>query len=44
MLRDYYAGKIGNADLEERLLRDVDEGKLPGDLPERIGRAWRRRS
>ena len=26
VLRDYYAGKLGNADLEERLLRDVDEG------------------
>ena len=25
ILRDYYAGKIGNADLEERLLRDVKE-------------------
>ncbi len=24
-LRDYYAGRIGNADLEERLLRDVKE-------------------
>ena len=26
ILRDYYAGKLGDADLEERLLRDVDEG------------------
>ena len=26
VLRDYYAGKLGDADLEERLLRDVDEG------------------
>jgi superfamily II DNA or RNA helicase len=25
VLRDYYAGKLGDADLEERLLRDVDE-------------------
>ena len=25
ILRDYYAGKLGNADLEERLLRDVKE-------------------
>ena len=25
ILRDYYAGKIGNADLEERLMRDVKE-------------------
>jgi superfamily II DNA or RNA helicase len=25
ILRDYYAGKMGNADLEERLLRDVKE-------------------
>ena len=28
ILRDYYAGKLGDADLEERLLRDVDEGKF----------------
>ena len=26
VLRDYYAGKLGDADLEDRLLRDVDEG------------------
>ena len=26
VLRDYYAGKLGDTDLEERLLRDVDEG------------------
>ena len=26
VLRDYYAGKMGDADLEERLLKDVDEG------------------
>ena len=26
VLRDYYVGKLGAADLEERLLRDVDEG------------------
>lgn len=25
VFRDYYAGKLGDADLEERLLRDVDE-------------------
>jgi len=25
VLRDYYAGKLGDADLEERMLRDVDE-------------------
>ena len=25
VLRDYYAGNLGDADLEERLLRDVDE-------------------
>ncbi|MDQ3774057.1 MAG: SNF2-related protein [Pseudomonadota bacterium] len=25
VLRDYYAGRLGDADLEERLLRDVDE-------------------
>jgi hypothetical protein len=28
ILRDYYAGKLGDADLEERLLRDVDEGQF----------------
>jgi len=26
VLRDYYAGKLGHVDLEERLLQDVDEG------------------
>ena len=28
ILRDYYAGKLGDADLEERLLRNVDEGQF----------------
>jgi hypothetical protein len=28
VLREYYAGKMGEADLEERLLRNVDEGKF----------------
>ena len=28
VLRDYYAGHLGDADLEERLLRDVDEGQF----------------
>lgn len=28
ILRDFYAGKIGNADLEERLLRDVKEDRF----------------
>jgi superfamily II DNA or RNA helicase len=28
VLRDYYAGLLGDADLEERLLRDVDEGQF----------------
>lgn len=28
VLRDYYAGKLGDADLEERLLHDVDEGRF----------------
>ncbi|MBM3127634.1 MAG: DUF3883 domain-containing protein [Chloroflexi bacterium] len=28
VLRDYYAGKLGDADLEERLLRDVDEDQF----------------
>ncbi len=27
-LRDYYAGKLGDADLEERLLETVDEGRF----------------
>ncbi|MDE2973199.1 MAG: helicase-related protein [Gemmatimonadota bacterium] len=26
VLRDYYAGRLGESDLEERILRDVDEG------------------
>ena len=26
VLRDYYAGRLGDSDLEERILRDVDEG------------------
>ena len=26
VLRDYYAGKLGEADLEERIMKDVDEG------------------
>lgn len=28
ILRDYYAGKLGDADLEERLLDQVDEGRF----------------
>jgi len=28
VLRDYYAGKLGDADLEERLLKDVDEDRF----------------
>jgi superfamily II DNA or RNA helicase len=28
VLRDYYAGRLGDADLEDRLLRDVDEGQF----------------
>jgi SNF2 family DNA or RNA helicase len=28
VLRDYYAGKLGDADLEERMLKDVDEGRF----------------
>lgn len=28
ILRDYYAGKLGDADLEERLLQSVDEGRF----------------
>ena len=28
VLRDYYAGRLGDEDLEDRLLRDVDEGKF----------------
>ncbi len=28
VLRDYYAGKLGDADLEERLHRNADEGRF----------------
>jgi hypothetical protein len=28
VLRDYYAGHLGDADLEDRLLHNVDEGKF----------------
>ncbi len=28
ILRDYYAGKLGDADLEERILEHVDEGRF----------------
>ncbi len=28
VLRDYYAGRLGDADLEDRLLEDVDENKF----------------
>ncbi len=28
VLRDYYAGRLGDADLEDRLLKDVDEGRF----------------
>ncbi len=28
VLREYYAGRLGDADLEERLLRNVDEGQF----------------
>ena len=28
VLRDYYAGGLGDADLEDRLLKDVDEGRF----------------
>jgi superfamily II DNA or RNA helicase len=28
VLRDYYAGKLGDVDLEERLLQNVDEGRF----------------
>ena len=28
VLRDYYAGKLGDIDLEERMLKDVDEGRF----------------
>ncbi len=34
VLRDYYAGKPGDADLEERLLKDVDEGHSVEDRPD----------
>jgi SNF2 family DNA or RNA helicase len=39
ILRDYYASKLGEEDLEERILRDVKRGALPSHLPERPRRA-----
>ena len=49
VLRDYYAGRLGAQDLEERLLRDVDErhfrnicqNSLEGVVPETITRFLR---
>jgi SNF2 family DNA or RNA helicase len=32
VLRDYYAGKLGDADLEDRLLKNVDENHFRGIL------------
>ena len=37
VLRDYYAGRLGQEDMEDRLLRDVDETALQGHLPDRPG-------
>ena len=28
MLRDFYAGRLGEADMEDRLLGEVDEGRF----------------
>jgi superfamily II DNA or RNA helicase len=28
VLRDYYSGRLGDADLEDRILKDVDEGRF----------------
>ena len=41
VFREYYSGKLGDADLEDRLLQDVDEGTLPGNLPNGVGRSGR---
>ena len=30
ILRDYYAGKLSDVDLEERLLKNVDESQFLG--------------
>ena len=43
VLRDYYAGRLGGEDLEERLLRDVDEGRFR-NFAGTPWRGWRRRS
>ena len=41
VLRDYYAGKLGDTDLEERLLEDVGRRALPQYLPKCLGRTGR---
>ena len=38
VLRDYYAGRLGDADLEERLLAQRRRAPIPRHLPERAGR------
>ena len=38
VLRDYYAGKLGAADLEERIMKDVDEDHFRAHLPNSSGR------
>ena len=35
ILRDYYAGNLGEADLEDRLASRCERGSLPRNLPER---------
>ena len=37
VLRDYYAGRLGNEDLEDRLLRDVDESRFRNICQKRPG-------
>ena len=42
VLRDYYAGKLGDADLEERLLKGCGRGSFQSYLPDSTGRPGRK--
>jgi len=40
VLRDYYAGRLGDVDLEDRLLRDVDENHFRAICQTALAREW----